>query len=412
MRGNWTNRSFLIVSAIAFLGIASSPGFAQKAPTGGGGVGSTGGIGSPTRGSLGTGSFPDNGNAGIGGIGTNPRTIFLSGKVMMDDGTEPNSNIRIERVCGGIPRLEAHTDNKGRFSFQVGQNLTVDTDASDPSAGGQPNRPWSNSTNNSLSGNNNRTDPLWNCELRASYPGYRSDLVELSTRRTLDDPDVGTIVLHHLANVQGSTISITTALAPKHAQKDYEKGVQFAQKGDLANAEKRLVTATNAYPKYAIAWFALGRVEQQMNGRDEDAGKAFRAAIAADNRFVSPYEALAQIAIKETKWQDAADYSKQATDLNPVEFPDAFWCNALANYRLQKPDAAEKSARSLLKLDTTHQYPEAENLLAHLLAEKGNYSEAIEHLRAYIALMPNAKDAAALREDLAKLEEASAQAKK
>jgi tetratricopeptide (TPR) repeat protein len=410
MRRNWTHRSLLTVSAVAFLGLSLPAAFAQKgAPSTG--VGSTGSLGSPSRGTLGTGSLPDNGSAGIGGIGTNQRSIFLSGKVIMDDGTEPNSNIRIERVCGGIPRLETHTDNKGRFSFQLGQNLTVDTDASDPSAGGQPNHPWSNSSNNSLSGNN-RTDPLWNCELRASYPGYRSDLVELSTRRTLDDPDLGSIVLHHLANVQGSTISITTALAPKHAQKDYEKGVQLAQKGDLADAEKRLMAATNTYPKYAIAWFALGRVEQRMNGRDEDAGRAFQAAIAADNKFVSPYEALAEIAVKETKWQDAADYSKQATDLNPVEFPDAFWCNALANYRLQKPDAAEKSVRSLLKLDTTHKYPEAENLLAHILAEKGKYSEAAEHLRAYIALMPNTKDAAALREDLAKLEQASAQAKK
>ncbi|HTU45498.1 MAG TPA: tetratricopeptide repeat protein [Bryobacteraceae bacterium] len=410
MRHKWTNRSFLIALAVASLGISASPVSAQKAPSGGGGMGSTGGgVGSTTRGTLGTGSYPDNGNTGIGGIGTNPRSIFLSGKVIMDDGTQPNSDIRIERVCGGIPRLEAHTDSKGRFSFQVGQSLSVDTDASDPSAGVQPNRQWSSSPANGVN-SNNRLDPLWNCELRASYPGYRSDLVELSSRRSLDDPDLGTIVLHRLANVQGSTISVTTALAPKHAQKDYDKGVQLAQKGDLLNAEKRLAAATVAYPKYAIAWFALGHV-QQLQGKDVEAGKAFQAAIAADNRYVSPYDALAALAIKQSKWQDAADYSKQAIDLNPVEFPNAFWCNALANYRLQKPDAAEKSARSLLKLDTAHKYPEAENLLAHLLAEKGSYSEAAEHLRAYLALVPNTKDAATLRADLAKLEQASTQAK-
>lgn len=406
---NWTNRSFLTVWVVAF--IAISPTFAQRgvSPAGGGSASPSGGSGSPTRGSLGTGSIPGTGNTGISGIGTNPRSIFLSGKVALDDGTQPNSNIRIERVCGGVPRLEAHTDGKGRFSFQLGQNLSVDTDASDPSAGGQPNGPWSSSSNNGLSGNN-RMDPLWNCELRAAYPGYRSDVVELATRRSLDDPDLGTIILHRLANVQGSTISVTTALAPKHAQKDYEKGLQLAEKGDMENAEKRLVAATNAYPKYAIAWFALGQVEQTQ-GRNEDSSKAFQAAIAADNKYVSPYEALAALAVKQAKWQDAADYSKQAIDLNPVEFPGAFWSNALANYQLKKPDAAERSARSLLKIDTAHKYPQAENLIAHLLAEKGSYSEAAEHLRAYLALAPNAKDAAALRQDLAKLEQASTQAK-
>ncbi len=65
----------------------------------------------------------------------------------------------------------------------------------------------------------------------------------------------------------------------------------------------------------------------------------------------------------------------------------------------------------MLKIDTAHKYPQAENLLAHLLAEKGSYSEAAEHLRAYLALAPDAKDAAALRDDLAKLEQASTQAK-
>jgi|SRR5579875_2073398 len=411
MRSNWTNRSFLILLAVAFLGITASA-FAQRSPStpGGGATGSSGAPGSPTRGT--TGTTPGLGT-GTGAIGTNPRTIFLSGKVMLDDGTPPNPNIRIERVCGGIPRLETHTDNKGHFSFQVGQNLSVDTDAADPSGTSQNNGQWSSSSNSNsgLNGGNNRMDPLWNCELRAAYPGYRSDVVDLATRHSLDDPDLGTIVLHHLGNVQGSTISMTTALAPKHAQKDYEKGLQLAQKGDWENAEKRLTAATTAYPKYAIAWAALGQVEAMQN-RNEEAAKAYQAAIAADSKYVTPYDALAALAVRQAKWQDALDYSKQAIDLNPVEFPRAFWSNALANYQLKKPDAAEKSVRSLLKIDTVHQFPQAENLLAHLLAQKGNYPEAAEHLRTYLALVPNAKDAATVREDLAKLEQASTQEKK
>lgn len=410
MRSNWTHR-FLIASTLAVLVTVPSA-FAQRgAPTTpAGGAGASGGLGSPTRGTLGTGSLP--GTTDGSGIGTNPRSMFLSGKVVMDDGAPPNPNIRIERVCSGTPRLETHTDGKGRFSFQLDQNLTVDTDAADASAGGQSNGQWSpSSSNNSLGGGRNRMDPLWNCELRASYPGYRSDVVDLATRRSLDDPDLGTIVLHHMGNVQGTTISVTTALAPKRAQKDYEKGLQLLQKGDVENAEKRFIAATDAYPKYAVAWFALGQVEQ-MQGRDGDARKAFQSAVAADNKYVSPYDVLAALAIKEAKWEMAADYSKQATDLNPVEFPSAFWSNAFANYQLKRIDAAEASVRSLLKLDTAHKYPQAENLIAHLLADKGNYSEAAEHLRAYLLLVPNAKDAPALREDLAKLEQAGTQAKK
>src|SRR5262245_19909823 len=58
------------------------------------------------------------------------RPIFLSGKVMLDDGTPPPDSVVIERVCNGNPRAEAYTDSKGRFSFQLGQNHGMMQDAS------------------------------------------------------------------------------------------------------------------------------------------------------------------------------------------------------------------------------------------------------------------------------------------
>jgi tetratricopeptide (TPR) repeat protein len=413
MRARWTGPTFLAFAGAAFLMLSVAPLRAQKAPSAGsgGGAGASGNIGSGTRGNTGFGSIP--GSASSGTLGVPTRTYFLSGKVMLDDGSPPNTNIRIERVCGTTVHLEGHADSKGRFSIQLGQDMSVDTDAADANTGPRAGGAWNNSSNlpGSGLGGTGRGDPLWNCELRAAYPGYRSDLVELSGRRSLDNPDLGSIILHRLANVQGSTISVTTALAPKHAQKEYEKGMQLAQKGDFANAEKHLTAATDTYPKYAIAWFALGQVEQRQN-KTEDARKAWQAAIAADSRYVSPYDALAAVATMDAKWQDAADYSQQAIGLNPVEFPSAFWYNALANYNLKKHEAAEKSDRELLKVDTAHHFPQAENLLAHLLAEKGDYSEAAEHLRAYLRLAPNAQDADVARADLAKLEQASAQAKK
>ena len=252
---------------------------------------------------------------------------------------------------------------------------------------------------------------LWNCELRAAYPGYRSDVVELATRRSLDDPDVGTIVLHRLGNVQGSTISVTTAMAPKAAQKSYEKGLQLMQKGKMEEAEKRLTEATEAYPKYAVAWFALGQVRAK-EGNTEGARKCFQAAIDADKKYVSPYDQLAFLAAREGKWEDAAGYSKQVIQLNPVEFPSAFWCNAVANYNLKKAGDAEKSVTDLLKLDTRHQYPQAENLLGELLVKKGDYQQAATHLRTYLTLAPNAQNADAVKQLLAKLDEANASAKK
>ncbi len=411
-----THSRFFTVPAILLLGIAVPVAFAQK-PTSSS-SGSTGSS-SPassiptTRGA--PGSIPTAPSNSIPASPNSPtlsRPIFLSGKVMFDDGTPPNIEIRIERVCGGSPRLESHTDSKGTFSFQVGQNAGVDFDASDTSAGvfsGQNGQFGSSSINGP--GSRNPMDPLWNCDLRAAYPGYSSDVVSLATRRSLDDPDVGTIILHRLTNVQGTTISVTSSLAPRHAQKDYQKGMQLAAKGKFDEAEKHFLAATDTYPKYAIAWFALGQV-QQRNGKAEDARKSYEAAIHSDGKYVSPYDQLALLAAQGGKWQDAADYSKQVIQLNPVEFPSSFWYNALANYNLKRPADAEKSTLELLKLDTRHRYPEAENMLAQISLDKGNYTDAATHLRAYLKLAPNAKNADALKQALSKIEQASAEAKK
>lgn len=406
MRTDWTRRRSLLILGVALICMDAAR--AQKGmPSSTGAGGNSGSVGLPsTSGTLGNSPFSRSGTTN----GIPARAIFFSGKVVFSDGVPPNTSIRIERVCNGVSRLESHTDNKGRFSFQLGQEQGVDTDASDPSSGVRPGQTMTTSNTNPATGTANGMDPLWNCQLRAAYPGYRSDMIELGTRRALDDPDLGTIVLHRLANVQGSTISVTTALAPKHAQKDYEKGLQLAQKGDFENAEKRLSAATDAYPKYAIAWFALGQVEQR-EGKNDEARKAWQNAATSDNHYVSPLDALASLSVQEHKWEDAADYSKQATDLNPVEFPNSFWSNAFANYQLKKLDAAEKSAKELLKLDTAHKYPQAENLLAHILVEKGNLAEAATHLRAYLALEPNAADAAALRQALEKIDQANAEPK-
>jgi Tfp pilus assembly protein PilF len=414
---NRNNRRVAIL-LVAGLGIFSESVLAQK----GGTQGSPGGAAPPSGGVPGAGSagrtpnsptnpnpnpFPQqNPNDNNNGPFSN-RPIFLSGKVMFDDGGPTNSDIRIERVCGATQRLETHTDSKGRFSFQLGANTALDTDASSSGIGSGYGRPQSGSNSPFSQGNRGGLDGMFGCEIRAAYPGYRSDTVPLANRHSLDDPELGTIILHRLANVQGSTLSLTTAAAPKAARKAYEKGMQLAEKGKFEDAEKHFLEATDTYPKFAAAWYALGQVEQRENKASE-ARKSYESAIAADKKYVSPYDQLALLSAQSGSWEDAAKYSQTAIELNPVEFPSAFWYNAIANYNLKKNGEAEKSAKALLKMDTRHRYPQAESMLAQFAVNRGEYAEAATHLRAYLALVPNAKDAETLKAELQKIDDASA----
>ena len=47
---------------------------------------------------------------------------FLSGKVMMDDGSTPPEPVVVEQFCGAARKSGGHTDSKGRFNFQIGRN--------------------------------------------------------------------------------------------------------------------------------------------------------------------------------------------------------------------------------------------------------------------------------------------------
>jgi tetratricopeptide (TPR) repeat protein len=401
--------SALICSGILL--VFSMAGEAQKGAGGGGGRGGGPGIGSPTSGA--PGNLPGNtlppGQPPQVPSQAGPSAIFLSGRAMFDDGTPANANVAIERVCSGHRYLESHTDSKGRFYFQLGSSSQTGlADASEENGssvrGSGPALPM---TASQSGGFGTGAQKLFDCDLQASYPGYRSDLISLSSRRMLDDPNIGTIILHRITAVKGTTLSATSAMAPKRAQKEYEKGMTAANKQNFDAAQTHFTKATDEYPKYAEAWLQLGLIAQNDN-RTADAQKAYQAAISADGKLVPPYLQMAFLSAQQQKWDNTAHYSAEVIELNPVEFPNAFWYNAIANYNLHRLTEAEKSCRELVKLDTAHAFPLAENMMADLLVRRGQYSEAAQHLKEYLVLVPNAKNADVLKQQLLKLEQASA----
>jgi len=110
------------------------------------------------------------------------------------------------------------------------------------------------------------------------------------------------------------------------------------------------------------------------------------------------------VALRESKWEEAADSSARATQLDGVDFPAAFYYNALANFRLGKLERAEKSARKAETLGVRRSFPQVSLLLGAMLANRQEYAEAAEQLRAYLKAVPAASNAAAVRQQLAELE--------
>jgi tetratricopeptide (TPR) repeat protein len=322
--------------------------------------------------------------------------MWLSGAVVMEDGSKPPDTVTIELVsCNGTARPQAYTDSKGHFSFQVGQNSYLIPDAS---VGGARQRPGSAPTPGGGMGP---------CELRASLPGYRSDVVNLVHRGRLDNPEVGTIVLHRLSGVEGTTISMTSLQAPRDAKALFDKGLKSEDKGKWAEGEKHFERAVSIYPQYAAAWNEIGLCLENQQKLPE-AREAYRKALAADGKFVKPYLQLAGIALKERKWQEALDASGQVIKLNPVDFADPYFYSAVASFNLRDLDTAHKQAVEASNRDSQHRFPKIEHLLGIIRAQKGDLAAAAEHLKTYLQLSPKASDAGEARSELEQVEKLAA----
>jgi len=346
------------------------------------------------------GTRPWDASSGVGGGAAAAQSLMLMGKVQLEGGGAPEEPVRIERVCSGVPYAEGFTDTKGNFSISLGQGPGAMPDASEaesravlnPSA---PPRALSQAQ-------------LATCDLRAALRGYRSDVISLANRRSLDNPNIGTIFLHRLSNVGGLTISATTALAPKDARKAYEKALEDERKTKPEQAQKELEKAVEIYPRFAAAWFELGTMFEQRGAVDQ-ARAAYDQSIAADSKYLQPYERECAIAYRAGKWQETADVSDRLLRLDPFDYPEAYNYNAAANVKLNRLDQAERSAREAVKLDTAHRDAGANYTLGYILAQKGNFSDAAQYLHAALEIDSQGPQAESVRKLLNEVERAQAQ---
>jgi tetratricopeptide (TPR) repeat protein len=322
--------------------------------------------------------------------------IFLSGKVVIDDGTPLTGRATIRTICKGQSHPETYTDSQGYFSFEFVTRVSTMTSS------GTGVEDADSPLNNATSSRGRQRD--WKmCQLQAELPGFTSSLIDLSSRVSpLERNDLGRIVLHRIEHIEGMTISATSAAAPGAAKKAFEKGRDKESKGQWDEAQQYFEKAVQIYPVYAVAWYELGRVQMQKKDTT-GAERSFDQALAADPMFASPYQGLAELAFHSRQWQQVLNITDKLLALNPVNFPDAWFLNAVGNYFLQNFEDAEKSARQGIGVDTQHTIPKLEYVLGMTLMEKREYQEAATHMQQYLHLVHNAADISEAQKQLAQI---------
>ena len=146
------------------------------------------------------------------------RPSFVSGKVLMDDGSLLPGPVTVNLVCHGSVRQQGATFGSGDFNIELASDLkSMDASVSGNEADSVD--PFAR-----VPGGQNYSDrelDLRGCELRTALPGFRSNSIKLGLRRSMENSDVGVIFLQRMEEVSGLTVSFTTLRAPKKARKAY-----------------------------------------------------------------------------------------------------------------------------------------------------------------------------------------------
>ena len=322
---------------------------------------------------------------------TNP--IWVTGKLVLDGSSAPPNRVDVIVRCGMSERARGMSDAKGNFSMMLNRD-------GDETGGRAQLAPMAAN--------------LQDCEVVADSPEYASQSARLFGGLRQDINDVGTIVVHPRSAADAFTVSATTLAAPEKAKSAFVKGQQQEQKGRWAAACANFRKAIQAYPRYALAWLELGRAQVKQN-KFKEAQQAFRQAATQDSRLLAAYAESAKLALKQQQWKELAADTERLLQLSPNASADAWFLNSAANFNLGDTQRAESSAARGLNLDPHHQVPQLEYLYAMILARRGAYAPAVEHLQNYLRLSPKAEDAStasARLQELQKLVDSSSTAQR
>ena len=328
-----------------------------------------------------------------------PQMMIYNGKVHVSGPPLQDAARIVARCYGGRSPSAVYstfTDLKGGFSLTLGQ--------------GQMNAPMDASVDMSDSMGGMARSGMQNlqCEVTASATGYIPSQMTVSFRSSLDSTEMGKLVLQPIGGVQdmGTLVSATSLAAPQNAQHEYAKGIEDLRDNKHDKAEKHFRKATEQYPKYALAWEKLGRLQSEQQNRP-DARASFQKAVEADPKYVPPYLQLATMDAEESKWDVVLETTNHILSIDGQHFPSAYFLHSAANFNLGNVAAAEKSALRAEELDKQHTMPRLELLLAEIFNRSGRSEIAAQHFRRFLELDPNSKEAESVRTRLAKLEVAA-----
>ncbi|HEV7744906.1 MAG TPA: tetratricopeptide repeat protein [Pyrinomonadaceae bacterium] len=180
---------------------------------------------------------------------------------------------------------------------------------------------------------------------------------------------------------------------PKAASKHYKSGKKALERGDSAGAFAELREAITAYPNYYAARLDLGR-ELRLEKQFKEAEEVLNPLPQIAPRRAEPRLEYGIVLLELKRPDEAAAQLTEALQLEEANWATHLYLGwALLEGR---SDEAEPHFKRALEIDQRKSV-RAHLALARIAAAHGSNELAIQHLEAFLAMMPDAPDAEAAR---------------
>lgn len=231
-----------------------------------------------------------------------------------------------------------------------------------------------------------------------------NETVDIFTRTTGSSVTVPVFIQLRYKNNDATekkgTVNAALADVPKPALKEYERAQRAAREGDGKRAVESLKKAVELYPEFMLAYNDLGLVYFRLNQLD-DAAEALRKAIKLAPDNVTPVLNYGIVLFYQKQYAPAEEQLRAVLKKREASAKAHLFLGR-ALIRQTKYADAEKSLLRAVELGGP-EVNEGYRFLGGIYMETGDNKRAVEALEKYLSLEPNAKDAAAVREIVAKL---------
>jgi tetratricopeptide (TPR) repeat protein len=235
-------------------------------------------------------------------------------------------------------------------------------------------------------------------------PAKRGDVLrDVSTKPPASEPAPWFApTVSHRARELGdrNQVSFATLAAPKEATEYLEKATKEIEKARQRQARviELLERAIAAYEPFAEAWYLLGETRLLLGDPDQ-AREAFERAIMADSSYTDAYLALASMALKSRRLEEAMHFADRALEHNPF-LGEAHLTRAAALYNLGKPELAKQILRDLLDKGERAICPRVHEILGEVLASEHDFRAAAVEYHEYLKVQPSSATARRVRAEL------------